>query len=367
MLEIKKGKITEEIFSRDGIQAFFVDLEGNIEKCLVYTDLIPEISTGDEVLLNTTAESLGLGSGGYHFVIANLNNPCKNMELGGHIMKLRYTPMQIKVCSVEEEESPYREIMQKANDLENTPVIVATLHSMLAPIAILLHEAGYKPVYLMTDGAALAMSMSQTVDWLKENKIIQGTVSIGNAFGGDLEAVNVYSGMLAAKHVLQADIIIVSMGPGIVGTGSKWGFTGVEQGEILNAVDVLKGIPIAVPRISFKDLRERHRGISHHSITVLSEISRVKALVPIPIMEDDKLSYIKEQIATHDLYQKCDCILEKGDHIKEVLAKYPHKFSTMGRGVEEEIEFFMTLAASAETAIKIMRGEELEKMGEKSE
>jgi hypothetical protein len=39
----------------------------------------------------------------------------------------------------------------------------------------------------------------------------------------------------------------------------------VEQGDILNAVESLQGIPIAVPRIGFTDARERHRGISHHT------------------------------------------------------------------------------------------------------
>jgi hypothetical protein len=92
-----------------------------------------------------------------------------------------------------------------------------------------------KAAYVMTDGAALPMQFSQAVNWLKEQGIIHGTVTVGHAFGGELEAVNIYSGLLAAYEAFHPDVIIVTMGPGIVGTGTKWGFTGVEQGMVLNA------------------------------------------------------------------------------------------------------------------------------------
>lgn len=94
--------------------------------------------------------------------------------------------------------------------------------------------------YLMTDGAALPLHFSQTVDWLSRQGIISGTVTVGHAFGGDVEAVNIYSGLLAARVAFQPDVIIVSMGPGIVGTGTRWGFSGVEQGIVLNAVETLQ-------------------------------------------------------------------------------------------------------------------------------
>ena len=78
------------------------------------------------------------------------------------------------------------------------------------------------------------------------------------------------------------------MGPGIAGTGTKYGFTGIEQGPILDAVHKLGGLPIAIPRISFADQRERHKGISHHSITVFKEIVNVNVNIPITIYEDEK-------------------------------------------------------------------------------
>ncbi|NLB88354.1 MAG: DUF3866 family protein, partial [Syntrophomonadaceae bacterium] len=270
MIDIKRGVVIKELFSRSGIAGYLVKIEDKEEKCIAYPDLTGEVKVGDEVIVNTTAVKLNLGSGGYHYILANLNVASKDLSPEGHIMKLRYTPMQLKVLSVEEQDSPYHEDLVAADSIEGIPVLVGTLHSMLAPLCLQLGQWGLKVAYVMTDGAALPMAFSNTVAELKNKNLLHGTVTIGHAFGGDLEAVNIYSGLLAAKKVFNPDVIIVAMGPGIVGTGTKWGFTGVEQGEILNAVDTLQGVPICVPRISFADSRDRHKGVSHHTLTVLS-------------------------------------------------------------------------------------------------
>lgn len=362
MVEIKQGILGPELFSRPGIQAFEVSIEGHKEKCIVYPQLSGEARTGDEVILNTTAVSLGLGTGGYHFVIANLRLIDKPLGPRGHIIKMRYAPLQLKVLSVEEEDSPHRQAMLEAESLDSTPVLVATLHSMLAPLALYLHRQGYRSAYLMTDGAALPLAFSNTVHILRKRNIISGSVTVGHAFGGDLEAVNVYSGLLAAKKVLKSDVIICTMGPGIVGTGSRWGFTGIEQGEILNAVEALEGMPIAVPRISFADARARHRGISHHTLTVLKRVCRVEAVLPLPQLEGSKMSYILEQLRQAGLLEKYLCCLERVESLTSILANSPVKLSTMGRGLQEEPEFFQALLAAARVAERLLRGEELNRV-----
>ncbi|MEN6459835.1 MAG: DUF3866 family protein [Syntrophomonas sp.] len=357
MIEIKRGTLIKELFARDGIKGYLVEVDNQQEKCIVYPDMIGEVNPGDEVVLNTSAVSLNLGTGGYHFVVASLNTRGQSLTPGGHIMKLRYTPVQLKVLSVEEEDSPHREQMLQADSLDNIPVLVGTLHSMLAPLCQVLKTRGLKVAYVMTDGAALPISFSRTVDWLKKNNLLQGTVTVGNAFGGDLEAVNVYSGMLAARTVLQADVIIVTMGPGIVGTGTKWGFTGVEQGEILNAAETLNGIPVAIPRIGFTDQRPRHQGISHHTITVLSRICRVKAIVPLPLLEEKKMSVVMEQIENAGLFNRYGFCVEDSQQFIELYRNCELKLTTMGRGVDEEKDFYLTLGAAALTAIKLYNGD----------
>jgi hypothetical protein len=202
MIEIKRGKILRQLYARPGIEYYLIRIEDREEKCISYPDMIGPLNTGDEVLVNTGAVSLNLGTGGYHFVISNLHSEKRPMTPGGHIMKLRYTPMQVKVLSVEEEDSPHHNLMAEADNLEKTPVIVTTLHSMLAPLCIKLHEYRLRVAYVMTDGAALPISFSQSVYWLKTQGMLEGTVTIGHAFGGDLEAVNIYSGLLAAQKII---------------------------------------------------------------------------------------------------------------------------------------------------------------------
>lgn len=363
MIEIKQATITEETFSRSGIKGFMAAVEGRVEPCIAYPDLVGEIKPGNRVLLNTTAQTLGLGTGGYHYVIANLDGGNRELPVGGHIMKLRYTPLQIKVLSVEEDDSPYHEEMVKADSLQGIPVLVGTLHSMLAPLCIFLRDMRLKIAYVMTDGAALPIAFSQNVDWLKREGLLDVTITTGHAFGGDLEAVNIYSGLLAARQVARADVIIVAMGPGIVGTGTRWGFSGVEQGEILNAVDTLGGRPIAVPRISFADARARHRGISHHSLTVLSRICRVNALLPLPQLEGGQMELIFEQLIREKIFDRYQLCLEDGHEDLVYLRDCGLKITTMGRGVDQESEYFLTLAAAARTTRKLVNGEDLQTIG----
>lgn len=362
MIDIKRGMVVKELFSRSGIAGYVVKIDDKEEKCIAYPDLTGEVNIGDEVIVNTTAMKLNLGSGGYHYIMANLSVDSKELKPEGHIMKLRYTPMQLKVLSAEEQDSPYHEDLVDADSIDGIPVLVGTLHSMLAPLCLQLGQAGFKVAYVMTDGAALPMAFSNTVAKLKKDNLLHGTVSIGHAFGGDLEAVNIYSGLLAAKKVFNPDIIIVTMGPGIVGTGTKWGFTGVEQGEILNAVDTLQGIPICVPRISFADSRERHKGMSHHTLTVLSRVCRAKAIIPLADMEEQKLSYVLEQIRLAKLFDKYDYTLEKANESLTLMKDSDFKLTTMGRTIDDDKEFFLTLGAASLTAIKIIKGEKINKL-----
>lgn len=362
MLELKRGVLKQLLFARPGIEGYVVEVNGREEKCIVYTDLVGKVNSGDQVLLNTTAESLHLGSGGYHYVIAGLNGEEKSLPAGGHIMKLRYTPLQIKVLSAEEEDSPYHQELKDADSLEGTPVLAATLHSMLGPLALELHQLGLKAAYVMTDGAALPLRFSQTVDWLARRGIIAGTVTVGHAFGGDVEAVNIYSGLLAARTAFHPDVIIVSMGPGIVGTGTRWGFSGVEQGMVLNAVETLQGIPIAVPRISFADARPRHQGISHHTLTVLSRVCKVRCVLPLPLLPDEQMSRIIDQAQQAGLFDRHEVYGEEAPGALERFRSSELKFTTMGRTVDQDREFFMGLAAAAHTAKKLLAGQEMRRI-----
>lgn len=355
MFSYRQGVVEEIIKQSFGVTEILVRAENRVSCAINYDFFTGPVTLGDTIVINTTALELGLGTGGYDFVITNLNRKNQAISGSGHIMKLRYTPLQFKVLSVEEESSPYHNLINEKDSLERTPVIIGTLHSMLAPIAFAFNGISSRKlrlIYVMTDGAALPLAFSKSIRELKNNSLIQGSITAGNAFGGDLEAVNIYSALLAAKWALGADCIVVSMGPGIVGTGTKWGFTGIEQGQIINAVASLGGTPIAVPRVSFADPRSRHRGLSHHTITVLKNVAFAPAIVPFGLMEKNKLDIImsqweKNKIEFHELVIK-----DVATELKS-LSQSGLSVKTMNRGLQEEKEFFSCCLAAG------LRGREL--------
>lgn len=220
---------------------------------------------------------------------------------------------------------------------------------MLTPFAASFkrNNPNKKLVYIMTDGASLPIYLSKNVDTLKEKKLIDSTITIGNAFGGDYECINIYTALITAKEILKADAVFVSMGPGIAGTGTKYGFTGIEQGSILDAVKKLEGRAIAIPRISFADKRERHQGISHHSMTVFKEIVNVNVDIPITIYDDEKLNFIKEQINLNGLDKKHNIIYIDNNKTKEDLDYFNLKVKSMGRNYEQDEAFFKAASTAA--------------------
>jgi len=252
-------------------------VDGREDRAVAYEAFTGGLKPGDEVWLNTTAAARGLGSGGYHFVVAHLNpHASLDAPAGGHIMKLRYTPGQLKVMAVEEPESPFHALLRDADNLGGTPVVALELHSQVAPVAAAVWRRGrgkLRLVYIMTDGGALPLPFSRSVATLKEKGLLAATVTVGHAFGGEFEAVNVHSGLLAARHAGRADVIVVGMGPGVVGTETRFGTTAIEQGEVVNAAHVLGGQAVAALRIGFGDSRERHVGVSHHTITALGLVA----------------------------------------------------------------------------------------------
>jgi hypothetical protein len=374
VIRIRQGRVTGISGTESGVSEVVVDLDEDTEKdtekeierdtrknlikalvkAINYDFLTGPVQPGDKVILNTTAQSLGLGTGGVHFVLANITNKAWDPPPEGHIMKLRYTPLQVKVLAVEEEHSPYRTAIEKFTSLNKAPVIVGSLHSQLpgAAVGIKKTSGGQLRVgFVMTDGAALPLPYSHLVRELKQKGLIDVTVTAGHAFGGDLEAVNVYTGIIAAKEVGRADVIIVAMGPGIVGTGTEFGFSGVEQGEILNAVNVVGGKASCLPRISFADPRERHTGVSHHTLTVLEKIAVTPCTVALPVLENMKANFIRQQLSRRGITTRHQVEeLDAQDVLKAMVQQHNLKVTTMGRSVEEDIEFFLASCAAGKLA-----------------
>lgn len=360
MINYIKTLVKDIVRSKNNCTEIIVEIDNKECRAINYDMLTGKVQVGDQVLLNTTAIDLGLGSGGYHFVVS-VNDGAITLppsEKVGHIMKLRYTPMQFSVLSAEEQEGPHHYVFQDFTDLAGKPIIIGELHSMLPPAVfnIKLNNPSLHISYIMTDGGALPISFSRSVNYLKENNLVNGTITFGQAFGGDYETVNIYTALITASEILESDIVVVTMGPGITGTGTKYGFSGIEQGAIIDAVNTLGGRAIFIPRMSFADKRIRHRGISHHSITVLKEIAKTQAEVVIPIIEQKKLGYIKNQIEENKLNQKHKIIyVNETEKVLKNLSHFDFRLSTMGRGIDKEREFFVAAGAAGYYASNVVK------------
>lgn len=356
MIKIGRGKVVKFLDKKKDLEIVLLHMKGKEEKAINYPEITGNVEINDEVLVNLTALDLFLGTGGYHFIMGNLSKGERNSTTPGHIMKLRYTPEQIKILAVEEPASPYHNLIKGFRDLDETPVLITFLHSMLLPViaGIRALNPQLKVSYVMTDGGALPMAFSKNVRKLEELKWLTGTVTVGHAFGGQLEAVNIYSGLAAAYSVFKSDLIIVGMGPGIVGTGTELGTSALEVGQIINAVASLDGLPIVVPRLSFQDKRTRHYGLSHHTITVLKKIALVSATVVLPILENkEQLEYISKQIQDNKIADKHKIVYENSLSGWEFLIKQNLIVKTMGRTLKQEKAFFSTCTSAGYYAARL--------------
>lgn len=308
---------------------------------IAYPDLVGPVAAGDRVLVNTTAVDLGLGTGGAHIVIA-VDRETDPTPPTGHAMKLRYTPHQIAVDAVEE---AHPAALRDAVDLDGCPVVILGLHSHLWPVLDGL-RFGRRPraAYVMTDAAALVLGFSRAVSALRDQGALVGTVTAGQAMGGDLEAVNAYSGLMAARAVLGADAIIIGMGPGNLGTNSALGFAALEVADLINAVDALGGRPIVVARVSEADQRERHRGVSHHTRTALT-LARARCTLPVPT---DLPAALRPVVDQHDIAEVDAATID------EVLARGPRQYRSMGRELADDPAFFRIAVAAGLYAASLL-------------
>lgn len=319
-------------------------------RALAYPDLVGRPEPGDTVLLNTTALAMGLGTGGYAMVVAVPDRLPPDPSGPGHLVKARYTPLQATVLGADEQDSPHHEILRDADSLDAMPVIVADLHSALPPIltGLLAARPGTRVVYVMPDGGALPAWFSMSIAQLRDAGALTATVTVGQAFGGDLEAVTVHTGLLAARLVLDAEVAVLAQGPGNLGTGTTWGYSGVSAGEAVNAAAVLAGRPVASLRVSEGDRRERHIGVSHHSLTAYGRVALARADVPVPELGGAFGARVAAEAAPlgdhHDLVP----VPVDGLHgaLRAAEKEWGVRMSTMGRRLDEDPAYFLTAAAA---------------------
>ena len=341
-------------------------------RAVAYEALTGVPVAGERVRLEVSALDRALGTGGHAMVSARLDALPADPPREGHLVKARYMPDQVMVTGVDEQGTTHHGLLSQPIgdlDLEGMPVVVADLHSSLPAVLAGLRspDGARQPrvVYVMTDGGALPLAYSRLVAALSEAGWLAGTVTAGQAWGGDIEAVSVHNALLAARHVLHADAAIVIQGPGNLGTETPWGFSGVACGDAVNAIATLGGRPVACLRVSQADARPRHLGISHHSMTAYGRVALAGADVVVPLLEGVLGAQVRREAevlceprpgaAQHRLVEvPVDGLMEL---LRAAEAETGVKLSTMRRGLDEDTAAFIAAAAAGRHVRRILDAE----------
>ncbi|WP_035344096.1 DUF3866 family protein [Alkalihalobacillus hemicellulosilyticus] len=335
-------------FEDDHIQKLRTDK--GAKQAILYKRFCSEAAVGDIVIVNVTATDLQLGTGGWDIVVSHRHKALHwKAENEGHIMKARYTPCQHSVQTIESQESDFHALFQKSFSLAGLPVFLAELHSMI-PLAFSLLKVKYpkkRLCVIIDDQASLPLFISDQLREIKKTHTLI-TITVGQAFGGDYEAITVASALQFAYNVLEVDCLLISVGPGVVGSGSYYGFAGMIQAHWSHIVSALQGRPIWIPRISFIDKRSRHFGLSHHTLTTLCEFTFKPASIPFPFMDQEKLKIIKAQLVEREPYASDHHIyfssVRVDEWVEEALKASPLPIQSMGKTFAEDPHFFCAVA-----------------------
>jgi hypothetical protein len=297
--------------------------------------LVGEVREGDEVIVNVVARHLGLGSGGFDIVHVNLT---RGLDAPGAVeavaMKLNYTPLQHPAEPVE--------TLGEEGAGQPIPVLVLSLHGQLAPAAWAAARAasGLQVGYVQTAGGALPGALSTDVAELRRRGLLCEHITAGPAYGGEREALTTIAALRAAEGPLAWDAAIAGPGPGIAGSGSALGHGGMAALDTAHAALALGLETLLAPRLSDTDPRERHRGLSHHTETVLRMLLG-SVRVPAPAHDRAALDSLRE--ACGDRHQ-----LRPREAPVDEYAESGLSARHMGRSTEEDRLFFAAALAAGD-------------------
>ncbi len=331
---LHRGRVTTIAERHPG----FVRLTVDGVSCIAYPPLTGPVAVGDEVVVNVQARQLRLGSGGFDVLVVNLTRGLGLApDAGAHVMTLPYTPLQAAVRQLEEDE-PGGRIDEGAGPgapLDGLPVVCCSLHAQLVPVCAGLGE-GLRVAYVQLGGGALPVALSDAVRTLQARGLLEAVVAVAPCFGGDAQAVSVATA-LAWAGAQGFDVAVCGIGPGVVGTGSRYGHGGLAVAEAANAAVALRGRAVVAARVSGADPRKRHRGLSHHTRSAL-ELSLGDTLVAWPAG------------APHPAALPGRATLREVDATGWAAACAGLPLAHMGRGPDDDPDFFAAAYAAGRLA-----------------
>jgi hypothetical protein len=347
MLKLRRGVVASAEDPSGGWQRLEAEVGGARRPAVCDVTLLGPVAVGDDVVVNVEARDLSLGSGGFDVVHVNLTRGLAGASTGGaHVMKLNYTSLQHAVLPVEEAEDddPAAARPALATPL-GRPAGVFQLHGHLAPLAWAIGQArpGTKVGYVQTAGGALPGAMSQTVRDLLERGLLVDHVTAGPAYGGRHEAITTAGAIHDGIAQRGWDAALVGPGPGILGSGSALGHGGIVALDSAHAALALGCRTILTARMSAGDPRERHRGLSHHTRTVL-DLLLAPVVLPVPAdLPDDPRDSLTIAL---------DSIRARGHDVRPApvdldgYAASGLPTRTMGRDLNEDRPFFAAALAA---------------------
>jgi hypothetical protein len=327
-LKLRRGAVVSA-------EPLVVEVDGERRPAWADEALLGEMREGDEVVVNVAALDLDLGSGGFDVVHVNLTRGLAGAAEGdAHVMKLNYTSLQHPVEPVERPVPRFETHDMRAKGTtergEGVPVAVLPLHGHLAPAAWAVAQAapGLRVGYVQTDGGALPGSLSRDVKQLHERGLLAGHITVAPSYGGEHEALNTV-GAIDAASTLGWDGVLVGPGPGIIGSDTAYGHGGMAALDSAHAALSLRSPTIISPRLSSSDPRDRHRGLSHHTRTVLELLL---ASVDVAVPEDEPAIAQQLEPFEHRTH------LVPADLDGYAASNLPSR--TMGRSLEDDPLFF---------------------------
>ncbi len=339
-LKLRRGVVVAE-------EPLTVEVDGERRAAWADTVLLGEMRVGDEVGVNVEALDLDLGSGGFDVVHVNLTRGLESAGPPGdeHVMKLNDSSLQHAVEPVEGRNAFRSDADQKTL---RSSVLVLPLHGHLAPAAwaAAQESPGIKVGYVQTAGGALPGSLSRDVAELRERGLLCGHITAAPTYGGEHEAISIAGALDAAAQKLGWDAVIAGPGPGMIGSDSRLGHGGLAALDTAHAALAL-GLPtLLAPRLSSTDPRERHRPVSHHTLTVMRMLPAAVE-VPVPASEPVPIAVLSTAAGwRHRLLE------EAADLDGYAASGLPAR--TMGRGLDEDPLFFAAaLAAGAALRRKV--------------
>jgi hypothetical protein len=253
-------------------------------------------------------------------------------------MKLNYTSLQHPVEPAE------RPLEAAAGANSGIPVVVLPLHGHLAPAAWAAGEAtpGIRVGYVQTGGGALPGGFSRDAAELLDRGLLCDHITAAPAYGGHGEAISVAGAIDAAANRFGWDAVLAGPGPGIIGSETRLGHGGIAALDTAHAALALAMPTLLSPRLSSADERPRHRGVSHHTLTVIELLlGAVEVTVPAAAGESgtEAIAALEEACGSRHRLRE-----EAVDLAGYAASGLPAR--TMGRGIDQDPLFFAAALAA---------------------